>query len=101
MDADDEAESRLQKRLQRKTSSLDLGAQEDAAGMFGKEKADLAAPGAGEKYQVTDSKQHLEAFQSVFQKMRSRKTSDERDVSDSMKKVMEYVMKKKQLGAGK
>mmetsp|Transcript_60039 Transcript_60039/g.113150 ORF Transcript_60039/g.113150 Transcript_60039/m.113150 type:complete len:175 (-) Transcript_60039:54-578(-) len=88
-------EERLQRRLRRKTTSAGLGAQEDAAGMFLEDRKDRPEAGKWEAFQVADNKEHLEAFQNVVRRLRVRREAGQRDPSQSMDKVMDYLLKKK------
>lgn len=96
-------EERLHSRLRDKESSAKLSAEAGGQeGMFRAAPTDLAEPHASVEYMVTDSKEHLETFQSVFRKLRSRGRDSEghRDASDSMLKVMRYVQRKKSAAGG-
>mmetsp|Transcript_88530 Transcript_88530/g.274081 ORF Transcript_88530/g.274081 Transcript_88530/m.274081 type:complete len:202 (-) Transcript_88530:24-629(-) len=96
-------EDRLQHRLQAKDSSTRLSTEAGGhEGMFRAAPADLAPAHRSEEYRVTDGNEHLEAFQSVFRRLRrtGRNPEDDRDVSDSMLKVLEYVQRKKSAAGG-
>ncbi|CAE8707423.1 unnamed protein product, partial [Polarella glacialis] len=93
-------EDRLQCRLKEKASSAQLMAKAGSSlgptgSMFGARPKDLAEEHESAKYQVTASQDHLEQIQNVIARMRrtGRDASDDRDVSDSMMKVMNYQKK--------
>ena len=49
------------------------------------------------RYQVHESQDHLDAFQSVYRRLRrTGRDSEDRDVSDSLLKAMDYARKKKE-----
>lgn len=53
------------------------------------------------RYQVHESQDHLDAFQSVYRRLRrTGRDSDDRDVSDSLLKAMDYAKKKKDAKGG-
>eukprot|EP00931_Biecheleriopsis_adriatica_P050406 TRINITY_DN29180_c0_g1_i1.p1 TRINITY_DN29180_c0_g1~~TRINITY_DN29180_c0_g1_i1.p1 ORF type:complete len:194 (+),score=51.60 TRINITY_DN29180_c0_g1_i1:59-640(+) len=102
--ADDKAssiEARLQDRLKQKESSSALLTKTDEAGMFGSKPSDIAEQHASEAYRVEGSVDHLDTFQDVFRRLRrTGRDFDDRDVSDSMLKVMDYMKKKKSKEGG-
>eukprot|EP00933_Yihiella_yeosuensis_P081758 TRINITY_DN95447_c0_g1_i1.p1 TRINITY_DN95447_c0_g1~~TRINITY_DN95447_c0_g1_i1.p1 ORF type:complete len:194 (-),score=40.78 TRINITY_DN95447_c0_g1_i1:112-693(-) len=92
-------EDRLQHRLKAKISSSSLSAtasSADGASMFGHQPSDCAAPKRTAAYQVEGSTEHLDEMQTVLRKLRrTGRDETDKDVSDSMLKVMEYLKQKK------
>merc|ERR1712129_292300 len=94
----DSIEGRLQRRLRDKTSSAQLMSQAgDPAGMFVASPRDLAAKHPSHVHRVAESTEHLNEFQSTLKRLRQtgRDHSDERDVSDSMVKALQYMERRK------
>eukprot|EP00927_Polykrikos_kofoidii_P077459 TRINITY_DN7439_c0_g1_i2.p1 TRINITY_DN7439_c0_g1~~TRINITY_DN7439_c0_g1_i2.p1 ORF type:complete len:198 (-),score=35.59 TRINITY_DN7439_c0_g1_i2:23-616(-) len=105
-DSTEVIESRLARRLQRKDSSAKLsatiGVSSSGESMeMWSEASDRAAADVTAQYQVTDSKAHLDDFQTKLRRLRQTGRGGEgRDVSDSGKLAMEYLARKK-VKAGK
>lgn len=94
-------ESRLQDRLRQKSTSSKLMQKEDRAGMFAAIPSDVKAAPVWKEYQVKGEIDHMDEFQDVMKRLRrSGRDHDDRDLSDSMLKAMEYAKKKKKKGGG-
>eukprot|EP00930_Biecheleria_cincta_P031079 TRINITY_DN21563_c0_g1_i1.p1 TRINITY_DN21563_c0_g1~~TRINITY_DN21563_c0_g1_i1.p1 ORF type:complete len:190 (+),score=51.00 TRINITY_DN21563_c0_g1_i1:107-676(+) len=94
-------ESRLQDRLRQKSTSSKLMEKEDKGGMFRAVPADAKEAPAWKEFQVKGEIDHLDEFQNVMRRLRrTGRDHDERDLSDSMLKAMEYTKKNKKKGGG-
>ncbi|CAL1141790.1 unnamed protein product [Cladocopium goreaui] len=89
-------DDRLSNRTETKMSSQRL--QQEASvgpGMYAETPKDRTA-GVAKTYQVCKSQDHLDAFQSVYRRLRrTGRDAEDKDVSDSMLKAMEYVKQSK------
>lgn len=89
-------EARLERRMSANSASESLEASMDTARMFVAQPTDCVTDVNAFHQPIEAHLDHTENFQKVFRRLRQTgRNDDQRDASDSMKKVMQYLEKKK------
>uniref|UniRef100_A0A7S1AXI9 Uncharacterized protein n=1 Tax=Noctiluca scintillans TaxID=2966 RepID=A0A7S1AXI9_NOCSC len=92
----DSIEARLGRRMSANRASESLEASMDTARMFVAQPTDRVTDVNACHQPIEAHLDHTENFQKVFRRLRrTGRNDDQREASDSLKKVMEYLEKKK------